>query len=266
MDKIYVQNLGMIVTNKCNMDCKHCLRGCKDDKEMTDEVIDATLNEITGIGNLCICGGEPLLALDIIEKIFDYVIDKKIIVDRVSITTNGTIYSLRFLMLLNKINEYILSVSNRNNTIFAISDDIYHEEELKRLNLYKDYLNNVKRYMKSKYFYQVKKINNNKKVIREGNATNLSDELTEPLEQIDILMSYDEKYEICNIGPLIAVNPDGIVTEVDGSIENQQNIYNYGNVLDDSLENIVLKKGKVMDIKQMNRKSKKLIKYYIDNN
>ena len=110
MDKIYVQNLGMIVTNKCNMNCKHCLRGCKDEKEMNDEVIDATLNQVVGIGNLCIWGGEPLLGFDAIEKIFDYVIDNKIIVNRISITTNGTIYILILLMLLNKINNYITNI------------------------------------------------------------------------------------------------------------------------------------------------------------
>ncbi len=29
MDKCYVQNLAMIVTNKCNLDYYHCLRGAR---------------------------------------------------------------------------------------------------------------------------------------------------------------------------------------------------------------------------------------------
>ena len=44
MKKIYIQNLGMIVTEKCNLNCAHCLRGKCSDKVMSDEVIDATLS------------------------------------------------------------------------------------------------------------------------------------------------------------------------------------------------------------------------------
>ena len=32
MKKCSIQNLGMIVTHKCNLDCAHCLMGKKEDK------------------------------------------------------------------------------------------------------------------------------------------------------------------------------------------------------------------------------------------
>ena len=264
MDKVYVQNLAMIITNKCNMNCAHCLRGCKDNKMMKNDVIKATLDQITGIGNLCICGGEPTLALDTLENIFDYVIEHNIMVEQVSVTINGTIYSLEFLRLLNYINEYITYFSDNNNTIFAISNDKYHIDEMKRLDLYENYLENVDRYIQSFYFYEMKEPDDCK-VFREGNAINLDKSLTKELIRLDMLLSYDEKYRICNIGPLIAINPDGIVTEADGSIENQKTIYNYGNVLDDSLENIVKKKGKVLSLKKMNKESNRLMKEFINN-
>ena len=45
MKKIYIQNLGMIITNKCNLNCDHCLRGEKcDNKSMSDEIIKKTLS------------------------------------------------------------------------------------------------------------------------------------------------------------------------------------------------------------------------------
>ena len=69
MKKIYIQNLGMIITNKCNLNCEHCLRWEKcDNKSMSDKVIEKTLDQICAIGNLCICGGWITLALDKLEK------------------------------------------------------------------------------------------------------------------------------------------------------------------------------------------------------
>ena len=265
MDKIYIQNLAMIITNKCNMNCAHCLRGEKDNSCMSKKVIKSSLNQIAGIGNLSICGGEPTLALDVLENIFNYVIEYNIMVEQVSVTINGTNYSLEFLHLLNYINEYITYLSENNSTIFAISNDNYHIEELKRLNLYEKYLENVEQYMQSFYFYELKLINNYK-VFREGNALNLDSSLTKDLTKLDMLISYDEKYKICNIGPLIAINPQGIVTEADGSIINQKNIYNYGNVLNESLEDIVKRNGKVLSLKKMNKESKRLMKEFINNN
>ena len=107
MSKLYIQNLAMIVTNKCNLNCTHCLRGAKDNNCMSYEVIEATLNQVFAVGNLSINGGEPLLALDRIEKIISYLIEKRIPIDEFTITVNGTIYSEELLKLLDEVNNYI---------------------------------------------------------------------------------------------------------------------------------------------------------------
>ena len=73
MNKLRIQNLALIVTERCNLDCGHCLRGGCSDKCMSDNVIKATLDQFDFIGNLTICGGEPTLALDRVEKIFNYI-------------------------------------------------------------------------------------------------------------------------------------------------------------------------------------------------
>ena len=64
MGKCYIQNLALIITNKCNLNCSHCLRGEKNDNCMSDRVIEATLDQVKSIGNLAINGGEPTLSLD----------------------------------------------------------------------------------------------------------------------------------------------------------------------------------------------------------
>ena len=100
MRKIAVQNLAMIVTEQCNLECEHCLRGQCSNWVMSDEVIEATLDQIVSIVNLNICGGEPTFALDRIEKIIDVIIEKQILVDAFSVVINGTRYDGKFLDLL----------------------------------------------------------------------------------------------------------------------------------------------------------------------
>ena len=84
MNKLYIQNLGLIITEQCNLNCRHCLRGKCSNKVMSNEVIEATLSQISAIGVLHLEGGEPTLAIPTIEKILDYIIKNNILVDKVS--------------------------------------------------------------------------------------------------------------------------------------------------------------------------------------
>lgn len=236
MNKVYIQNLGMIVTNQCNLNCKHCLRGCHNNQKMTNEVIKATLKQIVAIGNLCICGGEPTLALDVLENIFCTIMENKILVSMVTITINGTNYSVEFLKLLD---------------------------------IMKDYCENVKRYAESKYFYELRTLDKSLKLFREGNAEYLDKSLTIPVNPIDIVITYVGKFSkfdregLCNIGPFITINPEGIITEDNTSIFHQKSVYNYGNILTDSLEEVALKRGRIVKPKTWNKETDKIIKNYV---
>ena len=264
MGKCYIQNLGLIVTNKCNLNCAHCLRGEKNNSCITDRVVEVTLDQIKGIGNLAICGGEPTLAIDRIEKIISYIIDNHILVEELTVTINGTIYSERLLELLDEINSYI--GSKRINALLAISFDKYHLDEISRLKIEKEFFENLKKYQESKYFYGCR--NNNQKLFREGNATNLDEKLTVPLRPIKILMTYADKKRkfnpengLCNIGPIVTINPNGVMTECDASIKNQEDLYNYGNVLEKSIEDIILEKGEVVsNIRKFERDTHRLLR------
>ena len=77
MNQVYIQNLAMIVTDNCNLNCAHCMRGKSCNNNMSKEVIKATLSQTKAIGNLNLCGGEPTLALDTIEEIFKYIIHNR---------------------------------------------------------------------------------------------------------------------------------------------------------------------------------------------
>ena len=256
MKKIGIQNLGLIVTNRCNLNCAHCMRGCKNNKDMSKEVIDATLSQITTIGNLCLCGGEITFALNTLNYIFDYIIKNHILLEEVTAVINGTNYSDDFLKLLDYINEYIETYSKEkaiSHATFTISKDIYHLNEISKLKLLKQYLENIQNYQNSIHYAGIQPLIPNLKLFREGNAEYLDKSLTVKLRPIKLYSTYignDKKFDRENglfyVGPLLTVNTDEIVTECDASLEHMQTKYNYGNVLNESIEVISLRKSKVL--------------------
>lgn len=237
MDKCYIERLALITTDDCNLNCAHCIRGKKCKKVISDEVIDKTFDNIVLTSTVAINGGEPTLAVDRIEKIMDAIIKRHIKLDEFTVTINGTIYSDELLRLLDEIEKYIgdgLYVS------FAISLDKYHVEEMKKLGLMESFIENFNKYKENKHFVGTRDINF--KLFREGNAVNLSEKITVPLRPMKQYITYSKK-GICCIGPLVTINTEGIVTECDASYDNQRTIYDYGNIFDDSIKNIVLNNG-----------------------
>ena len=252
---ICFQNLGLMVTNKCNLDCKHCCRGCKNNKDMSKEVIDTVLDQTTLIGNLAICGGEVTLAVPTLEYIITQIIDKHILIDQLTFVTNGTIYSKELLELLDELDKYIKHFSTEEEipSTFKVSCDKYHIEEMNRLELMERHIVNVERYKTSKHFAGFQLLNPEVKLFREGNACNLDKKLTVPLYQMKYIVTYvlensvmDKENGMFYVGPLVTINQDGILTECDSSIENQKAIYNYGNVFDRDLKETILQKAKVI--------------------
>ena len=130
-----------------------------------------------------------------------------------------------------------------------------------------EYFDNLKRYSESKHFEYFRDID--LKLFREGNAENLDESLTTPLKHLPILLTYskrgkfDIKEGICNIGPIITVNPNGIVTDPNASIEHQETIYNYGNVQINTIEEICLANGgQILPPKEFRKEFTKALNNY----
>lgn len=266
MKKCYIQNLAMNITDNCNLKCAHCLRGDSCKRNMSDDVIEATLSQVKGVGNLAINGGEPTLAIDRIEKIVDYIIKNNIYLEEFTTTINGTIYSDELLYLLDVMNNYI--GEDDLLSAFAISLDKYHLAELQRLGLLDKFRENVYKYSENKYFFGLRDIY--VKLFREGRAANLDDSLTVPLRPMKVLITYagnDRKFNrkdgLCNIGPSITIGTTGNITECDASIEHQNTIYNHGNVLNESIEENSLRRGVLFkNPKRMEKTATKILKKY----
>ncbi len=275
-----VQLLGMIVTNQCNLECAHCLRGDSCNQKMSDEVIEATLKNFDYIATLSLCGGEPLLALDVVEKIINYIIEHQILVDEITYTINGTVYTQKFMDLLDYSNEYLLKIADdkkeKVRTSFAISWDKYHHDEIYRLGLKELYVENFNKYIESPYYAGKRPLVG--KLFREGRAVNLPEEITVPLRPMDVYMTYytkcrnklgmirrvfDQENGDMIVGPIVTVNTEGIVTECDASIEHQRTLYNYGNVLEEPIEDILFRRSVIVNNpKQISKKMLKELKRY----
>ena len=270
MGKTYIQNLGLFVTEKCNLDCAHCCRGGCSNKNLKDEVISSTFDQIDMLSSLSICGGEPTLAVLQIEKVFSYIIDRKIKLDRVYMFINGTKYSEELLRLLREMNDYITIIKNlpryQRTCAFGISADQFHIDSMEERGLFYDYLENCLMYKESPYFDNI--IDLQYPIFREGKANNLPTYLTIPLKKFGYIIAHNEHNplnSVCYLGPLISINVDGIVTECDASWKHQRTKYNYGNVLEDSLENILIKNNaELVDSDEFASKSNRLIKNYYE--
>lgn len=246
MDKaIFIQNLEAIITDRCNLRCEHCARGKFKGIDMSDEVINTLFKErqIRAIGSLFIGGGEPMLALDTLEKVFTSVVDNKILVDTYGIITNGTIYDEKFLLLLDYFEEYVRKTSRLPDEIkgyFEISADDYHLAEIDRIFGTGDECiwEQMEKLEKSKYFRDFRPLG--EKLLRVGNANLLDEKQTAVYVPKNVFICNSNG--VYNIGPMLSINPEGYFVYENSSFEDQEKI-NFGNVLDTDVIDSALNRG-----------------------
>ena len=102
------KNISFIVTERCQLACKYCYEVQKDySSDMTFETAKKAIDFILGDDNICntpaviwdFIGGEPLLLIDLIAQISDYIIERTIKLNHrwresylFSLATNGLLY------------------------------------------------------------------------------------------------------------------------------------------------------------------------------
>lgn len=153
MEKIGFSGIAFEVTRRCNLKCKHCMRGEAQNIDLSEKVIDNFLNQTLGIDNILFTGGEPLLAIDKIGYIVDGIIKRNIIVREIHIVTNGTIKDPKFYEIIRKIHDYLKMLHemvygnevefSKNCITVAISYDQYHNTEDIRKNTYEEFVENI---------------------------------------------------------------------------------------------------------------------------
>lgn len=122
--KLSFAGLTIEITRKCNLSCKHCMRGDAQDLTISPEIIDIVLSQIAEIHDLLLTGGEPLLELDTVEYLLHAINRQGVNVDKLQIVTNGTI-------LNERVADIFLNFAEKNphcEVMFGISDDIFHDK------------------------------------------------------------------------------------------------------------------------------------------
>jgi organic radical activating enzyme len=138
-----IDSLIMEVTRRCNMACKHCLRGDAENQDMTREIVDKTFEGVDEVGTITFSGGEPFLNLDIIKYILQVVKEKSIFVGSFYLVTNGKEFKQENIDVMNEWMAYTTANYFGNNMLdskgyfnmedycacgaVCVSRDAYHE-------------------------------------------------------------------------------------------------------------------------------------------
>ena len=127
-NKINLNGLSLEITRKCNYHCKHCGRGEAQNITISKEIIDRLFDCIDNtIDTILLTGGEPLLAIDMIEYFCNKLLNSKMIVSTLEIITNGNV-SVKANNRLLQIFKALIKEKNILCSI-GISDDKFHAEQ-----------------------------------------------------------------------------------------------------------------------------------------
>lgn len=201
------------VTRRCNMSCKHCLRGDAENIDMSFETVQTLLSRASHIHSITFSGGEPTLNLQFIRDVLTYVQKHRIPVDNFYIATNGKHITEEFLILLIEWYAYCLKWNDEQYSGVAISKDEFHEAI--------PYQNELM--LKSLSFYDPndKKSNftNENSLINHGRATELPATIYKFVPSKDLrLMTSNTFDEIEKIDDEIYLHETEIYVDCNGNI------------------------------------------------
>ncbi len=123
MKKLDVSYMYLELTRRCTLQCAHCLRGDRQNIDMSEEILDNALKDVVHIHELDLGGGEPLLVPEKIESLINKIKRYGIRVDKISFTTNGTVLTPRVVELIKELQQ-IASLNVR------LSHDKFHLLEI----------------------------------------------------------------------------------------------------------------------------------------
>lgn len=230
--KIAAYHLGIELTQRCNLDCKHCFRGEMHNVNISREILEKVFDEVKYIHVLDLSGGEVFLGYEQLKMLLEIADKKGTKIDNCSMLINGTVYDQRIYDLLD---EYF-----GNNYQVGISDDDFHEKSIQRIyGKNKASLEEIKRNMllHLENPHSIGFIRVSKHLIENGRALSLDT----PKKQFETLGYYYSLYGSgCFVGPMIFIGADGYISDINSDIEKrkEQSIGNIKNTtIFDSLLN-----------------------------
>jgi len=123
---MYIYELVLETTRKCNLRCAHCMRGNPQRMTMTPQILQAVLSSCTGIGTVTFGGGEPSLAPEVFEEFFNISHWRHINFESFYIVTNGKAHNglSRFMRAVDRL--YWMA-GEQDACSLVVSQDQYHK-------------------------------------------------------------------------------------------------------------------------------------------
>lgn len=107
-EKVYWRgSFGIEITEKCNLNCAHCMRDGSHNNEISMEIIDKLLDFSDKFERIDFMGGEPTLALDKMKYLLEEAKRKNVKIYSIGLVTNGTGFSKEFYDVIDGYKEYI---------------------------------------------------------------------------------------------------------------------------------------------------------------
>lgn len=224
--KLIIKDLIFEVTRKCNMECDHCLRGYAQNIDISDYIIDATLEQINEICCITFSGGEPTLNVDAIEYTLETLKRNSLDIACFYVVTNGLLYSPKFVLALL---EYAAYCYEPEMAGLSVSLDQFHAdiplENLKKYKMLSFYRNDREKNIKWEH------------IINEGFASenNIGQRQVEPKKEF----FFDLYDDVLMIEELYINAKGDILGSCDCSYETQKK-YKLGNVLERPLKETLM--------------------------
>ena len=229
------------LSRKCNLDCAHCMRGNSENISISIDLLNKFFDEVKSMNVLVISGGEPFMCYEEIKLLIDVIRNKKVLVPKVVIVTNGTIYDERIYKLLEENFEEIeINISMDNYHMESISKRYDSQRKSNNPRIYpanlEDIMTNLKLHRKSIYFGSI--YGERKYLIDTGRAVDLD----KPKKSFDALGYFytDCISDYIVAGPQIYLDALGYITDGNSEYASRKEI-SLGNIKENTVSELLLK-------------------------
>lgn len=156
---INLLDLSIEVTQRCNMSCKHCVRGKSRYVDININAVKNALSDVCYVHALTLTGGEPSLNIKGVYQILSIFKELDIPLGYFYIVTNGKKFSPALIRTLDKYIDYCY---HPRYCGFVISDSQFHENVSNNID---EYIKLARSYIKWRPTHYIEG-----EIIRMGNA------------------------------------------------------------------------------------------------
>jgi len=118
--------LTLELTRRCNMQCRHCMRGEAQDVDVGYDVLQSLFRQTGYIGHLTLTGGEPSLVPGTILDIISVAREHSCVIDSFFCATNAKVYSEDFVTAMDKLYVYC---QDKEDCVLTVTTDQFHGQQ-----------------------------------------------------------------------------------------------------------------------------------------